>query len=66
MLTRLTDRIDATDDGEVVVRRYGMWGTTSEIEVRGKKFFVVHSNKKEKEFKRLCDAEDYLKERLYR
>ena len=37
-LTRLTDRIEpeGPDGGEVVIRRYGMWGTSSEIEVRGK------------------------------
>ena len=60
MLTRLTDRIDASDDGEVVVRRYGTWGTSSEIEVRNRKFYVVHPNKKEKKFKTRAEAELYL------
>lgn len=65
--TRLTDRIESEgpDGGEVVVRRYGMWGTSSEIEVRGKnKYFVVHPNKKEKNFRTLAEAEKYLEECL--
>ena len=65
MLTRLTDRIDVDPDGgEMVVKRYGMWGTTTEIEVRKRKYVMVFPNKKEKTFKRLIDAELYLKEKL--
>ena len=64
MLTRLTDRIEASEEnGEIVIIRYGLWGITAEIERRGAgKFVVVHKNKKEKPFKRLVDAEMYLTE----
>lgn len=63
MLTRLSDRIDCKPDGgEIRVVRYGMWGAMSEIERRGRKWFVVHQNKKEKEFKSLAEAEIYLTE----
>lgn len=62
MLTRLSDRIETDPDGgEVIIKRYGMWGTMSEIEQRGRDWVVIHSNKKEKKFKRLADAEEYLK-----
>ena len=59
-LTRLEDRFEDGPDGQIRVIRYGMWGTTSEIEGRGKKFTVVHPNKSKKEFKRLVDAQEYL------
>ena len=59
-LSRLTDRIEDGPDGTIKIKRYGMWGTMTEIEVRGRKYFVVHPNKKEKEFKRLIDAQIYL------
>ena len=63
MLTRLSNRIDEDQDGsQLVIKRYGMWGTTAEIEVRKRKFVVVFPNHKEKTFKRLIDAELYLKE----
>ena len=63
MLLRLTDRFEEMEDGkELKIIRYGMWGTTSEIERRGRKWFVVHPNKKEKQFKNLAEAEIYLKE----
>jgi len=63
MLTRLTDRIEEGTDGkQAKVVRYGMWGTTSEIERRGRKWFVVHPNKKEKQFKNRAEAELYLQE----
>lgn len=61
MLTRLTDRIDIAADGsETLIVRYGMWGTMSEIERRGRKWFVVHPNKKEKQFKNRTEAEQYV------
>lgn len=60
MLTRLTDRIDEVDGKPVKVIRYGKWGTTSEIEKRGRKWFVVHPNGKEKQFKTLEESEQYL------
>ncbi len=63
MLTRLSDRIETEPDGgEVIIKRYGMWGTMSEIENREKSYFVVHPNKKEKKFNTLAEAEKYLKE----
>ena len=64
MLTRLSDRIETEPDGgEVIIKRYGMWGTMSEIEKRGSYYFVIDPNKKEVEkFKRLADAESFLKE----
>ena len=62
-LTRLTDRIDTEDDGsEIVVKRYGMWGTHVEIVIKNKKIDVVYANGKRERFKTLGDAEDYLKE----
>ena len=39
-----------------------MWGTGTEIEGRGKKYYVVHPNRKEKEFEKLIDAQIYLDE----
>ena len=63
MLTRLTDRIDIAADGSATrIVRYGMWGTMSEIERRGRTWFVVHPNKKEKQFKTRAEAELYLAE----
>lgn len=63
MLTRLSDRIETgPDGGEVIIKRYGMWGTVSEIEKRGRNWFVVHPNEKEEKFKTMADAEVYLKE----
>ena len=62
MLTRLSDRIETEPDGgEVIIKRYGMWGTMSEIEKRGQNWFVVHPNMMEEKFKRRADAEEYLK-----
>lgn len=63
-LTRLSDRIDKDEAGEeTIIKRYGMWGTMSEIEKRGSYYFVIDPNKKEVEkFKRLVDAESFLKE----
>lgn len=66
MLTRLTDRFDQTPDGEKKVIRYGMCGTSDEIERHGKKYIVVHSDKRKKDlsFDRLYEAELYLLERV--
>jgi len=61
-LNRLSDTFEDGPDGKVRIIRYGMWGTSTEIEVRGRKYFVVHPNKKKKEFKRLIDAQIYLDE----
>lgn len=66
MLSRLTDRFEDGPDGKKIkIVRYGMCGTSTEIERRGRKWFVVHPNRKEKEFKRRIDAELYLKELVY-
>lgn len=63
MLTRLQDRIETGADGEeIVVRRYGMWGTTAEIESKEEKFRIVYPDGKYEKFKRLKDAEIRLKE----
>jgi len=65
MLTRLTDRIDVDPDGgEMKIKRYGMWGTNIEIEMRKRKCVMVFPDKTEKHFKTLTDAELYLKEKL--
>lgn len=63
MLTRLMDRYEETQDGKRLrIIRYGLWGTSAEIEKRGRKFYVVHPNRKEKDFKSLAEAELYLEE----
>lgn len=64
MLTRLQDRIESTDSGPIKIIRYGLWGTTAEIERRGRLFYIVFSNKKEIKFKTLAEAEVYMKELL--
>ena len=65
MLSRLTDRIENGPDGKPVKRvlRYGLWGTSLEIEKRKKGNYVIVSQKGEvlKEFKTLEEAEVYLK-----
>ena len=66
MLTRLTDRALETPEKTIRVKRYGMWGTSAEIEGIGKKFFVVFPNGRRKEFQRLVDAEMHLKELVER
>lgn len=61
MVTRLTDRIEEGRNGKKIrIKRYGVWGTTSEVESRRRKWVVVHPNKKEKEFKYLEEALEYL------
>ena len=59
-LSRLADRFEDGPKGKIRIKRYGMWGTGSEIEVRERKYYVVHPNKKEKEFQSLVDAQIYL------
>lgn len=66
LINRLTDRYEEGSDGKQLrILRYGMWGTSIEIERRGRKWLVVHPNRKEKEFKRRIDAELYLKQMIY-
>lgn len=61
MLTRLADRYEDGPDGQRIrIIRYGKWGTTSEIEKRGRKYVIVHKNGKEKKCKSLEEAEVYL------
>lgn len=64
MLTRLTDRIEMAADGNGTVKiiRYGMWGITAEIERHGRKFVVINGKHKPEEFRRLVDAEEYMRE----
>ena len=63
MLTRLSDRVEVNAEGKSrKIHRYGLWGTSSEIESRGKKWVVVHPNKKEKEFHYREEAEHYLED----
>ena len=63
MLSRLADRFeDGPEDKKIRIIRYGLWGISAEIEKRGRKWFVVHPNKKEKEFKTLAEAEVYMEQ----
>lgn len=63
LLNRLADRFEPGKKKPVKIIRYGIWGTTAEIERRGpKKFAVVQKGKKEIAFKRLVDAEAYMLE----
>lgn len=63
MVTRLTDRIEEGPEGKKIrIKRYGVWGTTSEVESRKRRWVVVHPNKKEKKFKYLEEALGYLKD----
>lgn len=67
MLTRLTDRVEKGQDGETVkTKRWGLWGTMSEIEKRGKKFVIVSRGKAGKEYDSLDEAELGLKALYYR
>ena len=63
MLTRLTDRYEEGQDGKQIrIIRYGLWGISAEIEKRGRKWFVVYPNRKEKQFKCRAECEAYLEE----
>ena len=63
MLTRLTDRIEKDTDGnDIVIRRYGLWGTTAEIETNGKTVKLIYPDGKFEKYKLLKDAEIRLKE----
>jgi hypothetical protein len=65
MITRLTDRIElAPGGGEMVIARFGCWGTTAEIERRGRKWFVVYPGKKKTpdQFKTKEEAVLYIEE----
>lgn len=69
-LTRLTDRIKTDETGtnvvdkngnEVKIKRFGMWGTTAEVEIDGKKVEVVQRNGSRKRFKTKAEAEVFMK-----
>ena len=63
MLSRLSDRYEEGQDGKRIrIIRYGLGGISAEIEKRGRKWFVVHPNKKEKNFKTLAECEVYMEE----
>ena len=68
MLTRLTDRVEkGPDDQNIKIRRWGLWGTMSEIEKRGKKQYVIVTRGKVKaEFESLEEAELKLRELSYK
>ncbi len=60
MLSRLTDRVEIRSDGkENKIHRYGMWGTTHEIECRkrGKWVIVSKIGKVISSFRTLAEAE---------
>ncbi len=61
--TRLSDRIEKEKDGsEVKVKRFGLWGTNVEIEVKGKLIEVVYPKGKREKFKKLEEAKQCLEE----
>ena len=62
MLTRLADRIEMNEKNEeVIVKRFGMWGTTAEVESCKDGYVVIHPNGERLKLKRLIDAEAYMK-----
>ena len=66
-LTRLTDRIEADESGgQIIVKRYGLWGTTAEIEVNGDKIIVVKGKRTLINCRNLSDAKLYLEELVRR
>lgn len=69
-LTRLTDREKVDENGMVVtdkngnpvnIKRFGLWGTTAEVEIDGKKVEVVHRNGSRQRFKTKEEAEAFMK-----
>ena len=69
-LTRLSDRIKTDETGanvvdkngnEVKIKRFGMWGTTAEVEIDGRKVEVIHHDGSRKRFKTKTEAEVYMK-----
>ena len=65
MLTRLTDRYEPGEKGEIRIIRYGMWGTSLEIEKIGRKYWIVKGKKKHSSFKTLEEAEIELSRLTY-
>jgi hypothetical protein len=61
MLTRLADRIEPGANGDTRIIRYGMWGTTLEIEKIGRKYWIVKGKKKLSSYKTLAEAEVELR-----
>ena len=69
-LTRLTDREKVDENGVVVtkkdgnpvmIKRFGLWGTTAEVEIDGKKVEVVQRNGSRQRFKSKEEAEAFMK-----
>ncbi len=65
MLTRLTDRYEPGEKGEIRIIRYGLWGTTLEIEKIGRKYWIVKGKKKMSSYETLEEAEVELKALTY-
>ena len=59
-LSRLTDRIDVDDDGEHIVKRYGMWGTMVEVESCERKYTVVYPDGKKEKHRTLEECRQTL------
>ena len=66
-LTRLTDRIEEDGSGgQIQVNRYGLWGTTAEIEVKAGNITVVRGKRALQKCGSLSDAKLYLEELVRR
>ena len=66
-LTRLTDRIEADESGgQVIVKRYGLWGTTAEIEANGNQIKVIKGKRTLINCRSLSDAKLYMEELVRR
>ncbi len=62
-LTRLTDRFEQDPNGkEIRVKRFGMWGTSAEVEICNGEYSVIYSNGKRSNFKSLEDCRLKLEE----
>lgn len=62
MLTRLTDRIEKDENGEdLTIKRYGMWGTTKEIERIARNKYKIVPGSDEGCYKTLEEAANELR-----
>ncbi len=61
-LTRLTDRIetDKKTGEEIITKRFGIWGTTAEVDKTGRNIRVILPDKQEVKFRTLEEAEVYM------
>ena len=65
-LRRLTDRIETDSEGnEVITKRYGLWGTTVEVEKCGKKIEMIYPDGKREKYKSLEEAEVAMKKLVW-